>query len=156
MLAGGSFIARKLGSETKAVKPLLSRMRSRTILSCTLALGALLSSIPAPVGAADPYEDLRSAIRQMHRAKVVSAPVSDFPFQRECATFVLQQGRLYLFPEIYDGRHVALFEGEGRFLFTPPIRPEREQLERVFDQQRIDTPFDRLFLFFADQTAAQL
>ncbi|MEZ4654695.1 MAG: M1 family aminopeptidase [Candidatus Eisenbacteria bacterium] len=103
-----------------------------------------------------PYEKLRSEVRGLEDEPVVVADVAQFPFQRECATFVLQQGRLYLFPELADGRHVAFFEGEGRFLFAPPIDLERTHLQRVLDHDQIDTGFQHLLLFFADRTAAQL
>lgn len=140
--------------EPVAVHALIARALSG--ISHVLKAAALLFFFFLPARAADSYEELRTAIRSMDRSAVVAATVSEFPFQRECATFVLQQGRLFLFPELYGGRHVAFFEGEGRFLFTPPIRPEQEHLERVIDHSRIDTSFDRLFLFFADETAAQL
>ena len=68
----------------------------------------------------------------------------------------LEEGRLYLAPEIGGGRWTAVFVGDGRLLGYPPDAVEHHQLERFSDEHQVDEAFDRLVLWSSDDTAERL
>ncbi len=68
----------------------------------------------------------------------------------------LEEGRLYLAPEIGGRIPAAVFVGDGRLLGYPPDAVEHHQLERFSDEHRVDEAFDRLVLWSGDDTAERL
>ncbi len=68
----------------------------------------------------------------------------------------LEEGRLYLAPEIGGGVSTAVFVGDGRLRGSPPDAVEHHQLERFSDEHRVDEGFDRLVLWTSDDTAEEL
>ena len=68
----------------------------------------------------------------------------------------LEEGRLYLAPEIGGGVSTAVFVGDGRLRGYPPDAVEHHQLERFSDEHRVDEAFDRLVLWSSDDTAERL
>ena len=68
----------------------------------------------------------------------------------------LEEGRLYLAPEIGGAVTTAVFVGDGRLLGYPPDAVEHHQLERFSDEHQVDEAFDRLVLWTGDDTAERL
>ena len=68
----------------------------------------------------------------------------------------LEEGRLYLAPEIGGLVTAAVFVGDGRLRGYPPDAVEHHQLERFSDEHQVDEAFDRLVLWSGDDTAERL
>ena len=68
----------------------------------------------------------------------------------------LEEGRLYLAPEIGGRLSTAVFVGDGRLRGYPPDAVEHHQLRRFSDEHRVDEAFDRLVLWAGDDTAEGL
>ena len=68
----------------------------------------------------------------------------------------LEDGRLYLAPEIGGAVSTAVFVGDGRLRGYPPDAVEHHQLERFSDEHQVDEAFDRLVLWTSDGTPEEL
>ena len=68
----------------------------------------------------------------------------------------LEEGRLYLAPEIGGLVTAAVFVGDGRLRGYPPDAVEHHQLKRFSDEHQVDEAFDRLVLWSGDDTAERL
>ena len=68
----------------------------------------------------------------------------------------LEEGRLYLAPEIGGLVPAAVFVGDGRLRGYPPDAVEHHQLERFSDEHQVDEAFDRLVLWTGDDAAGGL
>ena len=68
----------------------------------------------------------------------------------------LEEGRLYLAPEIGGAVTTAVFVGDGRLRGYPPDAVEHHQLERFSDEHQVDEAFDRLVLWTSDGTPEEL
>lgn len=82
--------------------------------------------------------------------------VSHLVLRRDAAELTLEQGALYLLTPI-DGRTVgAVFQGVGRFRFSPALPIEQAQLERFAGRPVLDDTIIQVVLLFADTTPAEL
>lgn len=68
----------------------------------------------------------------------------------------LDEGRLYLAPEVGGAVPAAVFVGDGRLRGYPPDAVEHHQLERFSDEHSLDEAFDRLVLWTGDDEAERL
>ncbi len=84
------------------------------------------------------------------------ASVSHLVLTRDAARLTLERGTLWLLSPI-GGRTVgAVFRGEGRFAFAPPLAAEREELRRFADTTALDVPITEAVFLFTDSTLEQL
>ncbi len=85
-----------------------------------------------------------------------AADVNHLVLTRDAGQLILERGKLYLLSPV-GGRTVgAVFRGEGRFTFTPPLPAERAELQRVAGAGALDDTVSEVILLFADSTAEQL
>ena len=68
----------------------------------------------------------------------------------------LEEGRLYLAPDVGGAVPTAVFVGDGRVRAHPPDAVERHQLERFSGGDRVDEAFDRLVLWSGGGEAGRL
>lgn len=82
--------------------------------------------------------------------------ISEVLIERQDATIQLRQGAV-VYPLVAAGRQFgAVVLGPGLFRFEPEPRIEQDQLEKFSDERALSQTFDRLLLFFTDQTGADL
>lgn len=85
------------------------------------------------------------------------ATVSNYFFQRDAASFNLEEGELILCKPIGGKVRAAVFKGKGTFSFTPPTLIEQEQLNRQLGKgMMIMDEMRTMLLFFADSTEREL
>ncbi len=85
-----------------------------------------------------------------------AAPVQGFIFEREQATFSLDDGLLFRCTETMGRHGFFLFEGSGRFAYKPALKVEQDQLARLRGAPVSEETFQRALFFFADQSPTQL
>ena len=116
------------------------------------------AAIGAPQGESDDegpgppplYEELREA-EVSHAGEIRDGRLRVDRFELH-----LEEGRLYLAPEIGGAVPVAVFVGDGRLRGYPPDAVEHHQLERFSDEHRVEEAFDRLVLWSSDDEAERL
>ena len=96
------------------------------------------------------YEELREA-EVSHAGEIRDGRLRVDRFELH-----LEEGRLYLAPEVGGTVPVAVFVGDGRLRGYPPDAVEHHQLERFSDEHRVDEAFDRLVLWSSDDEAERL
>ena len=101
-------------------------------------------------GAPPLYEELREA------EVSYAGDIRGGRFRVDRFELELEEGRLYLTPEIGGTVPAAVFVGDGRLLGYPPDAVEHHQLERFSDEHLVDEAFDRLVLWTGDDTAEGL
>ncbi len=123
----------------------------------TLALAMLLPQATLAGSDTDgPYETLYQALTHLTPDGQEVATVQNFSFQRDVATFYLDEGQLAFLRPI-DGQTIgAVFYGRGRIEATPPTEVEQEQLDRFFEDRKFDEKFKFLFVLFSDTTETEL
>jgi hypothetical protein len=119
-------------------------------LACVLTLIATTASA---AGVAE-YEALRVA-----RPDGRSLPVEGLTLVRDAFRIELRSGTLHLLTPV-GGRTIgAVFIGEGAYQLTPATAAERRHLRLVTGNDKLEVlsdRFDRLVLFFTDQTAEEM
>lgn len=144
-------------------------MRLRHVVS---ALTALLLPVAAAQGrqstppaagagpdvphAATTYKEIWQALKGLDGQAMSGSPVSNVTLHRDVGAFHLADGRVTLFGPINGHPAAAVFQGQGRFRFAPPIAAERAQLTRFYEVDSLDESFDWAVFLFADGTAAEL
>ncbi len=83
-------------------------------------------------------------------------PLAGHELRVDRALFRFERGELYLLDPVADLGTGAVFIGKGRFELVPPDRVERQQVDKYFDQETVDTEFKELTLRFTDDTAERL
>ena len=122
-----------------------------------IVLGAILmvSACPAqsdlPPGAWS-YDVFFSQFRGMRPDSTQVAQVSGLFFERDVATFVLEEGTLALCTPVGGEVCAAVFTGRGSFAFAPASEVEREQLKRFYGSTLVRRAFTALVLVFADSS----
>jgi len=130
-------------------------------LTATLSAGAASNlhaqaAAPAATSAAATYMERYREVASLEPAKDKVADVHHLVLQRDVGRLILESGKLYLLKPV-GGRTVgALFEGRGRFVFTPPVPSERAALKQFAGDSTLDDSLHEAILFFADSTATQL
>ena len=128
------------------------------------ALAALGAMTAAPVLAGAPQDDADKdepgappLYEELREAEVSYAGnIRGGRFRVDRFELELEEGRLYLGPEVGGGVSTVVFVGDGRLLGYPPDAVEHHQLERFSDEHRVDEAFDRLVLWSGDDTAERL
>ena len=102
------------------------------------------------------YEQMYEQLIHLEADFGKSASVQNFTFHRDVANFTLAEGKLYLCKPVMNRVCAAVFIGNGRFEFTPPIEVERKQLYRFYETESLNQEFKFLFIIFADNTLLEL
>ena len=102
------------------------------------------------LGPSPRYDELREA-RLTHAGRIHDGRLRIDRFELE-----LEDGHLYLAPEIDGVVSTAVFLGDGVVRGYPPDAVEHHQLEKLSDEHHLEEAFDRLFLRFTDDTADRL
>ncbi|HEX4599910.1 MAG TPA: M1 family aminopeptidase [Gemmatimonadales bacterium] len=136
-----------------------------------LALGWALATVPGairPAGlqAQEPGSALNGpAATYLERYREITnlaplagqvAAVDHLVLTRDAGTFTLERGALYLLSPVGGRTVAAVFQGQGRFSFAPPVAAEQTELERFAGAPKLDDPFTAAVLIFADSTGDQL
>jgi hypothetical protein len=87
-----------------------------------------------------------------------SVSVTDLKLKRDAATFVLHSGSVCFVPPVNGKITGAVFVGDGKFVFDPPIESERKSLHFLSknDEAEFTEQFGRLVLRFTDDTYAEI
>ena len=96
------------------------------------------------------YDELRES-QVTHAGQIRAARLRIDRFELE-----LTDGHLYLAPEIGGLVSTAVFLGDGLVRAYPPDAVEHHQLEKLSDEHHLEEAFDRLVLWFTDDTAGRL
>ncbi len=103
------------------------------------------------------YEKLYNELLNLPENKPAEvAEVHNISIKRDVARFDLLDGKLYLLPPITGRWAVAVFKGNGKFHFAPPIKAEEQQLFRYYKKTSLHEEFNFLFLLFTDTTFVEL
>ena len=137
-------------------------MRTHRRITDRATLGALplLALLPAILlsqsSPAATYLERYHEVMKLGSAIGKVADVDHVVLNRDAGQLTLEHGRLYLIGPI-GGRSVgAVFQGQGRFTFAPPLPAERVELQRFAGSPTLDDAFSEAILIFADSTADQL
>jgi hypothetical protein len=138
------------------VKSPKSLVTALCLLGSSLAPAAARAQPQTSPDAALHYRDLWGAFTRARPDPAKVAHVTSLMLERDAGVLVMEEGELAL-TEPLAGRVVAaVFLGRGTFHFTPPNAIEAEQLERFYGTRTLRRAFDKLVLFFADSTLAEL
>jgi len=131
------------------------RQHRRGIGPIVLAAILVVSARPAhsdPASGAWSYDIFFNQFRGMRPDSTRVARVSGLFFERDVATFVLEEGTLALCTPVGGEMCAAVFTGRGSFAFAPASEVEREQLKRLYGSTLVRRGFSALVLVFADST----
>lgn len=131
----------------------------RTVAIVLALLPRVLHAQALSQGPGTPADSYLARYRELDGAPPTSDGVADvrhLVLERDAGRLTLQSGKLYLLAPV-GGRTVgAVFRGDGRFTFAPPLSAERAELRRFADTTALDDAFTEAVLLFADSTPAQL
>ena len=80
------------------------------------------------------------------------ATVTDLVLQKDAGRFTLKSGEIYFIKTLEGKTTGAVFIGSGEFALTPPVEVEKRALAIFTDAPEIKENFDRLTMFFTDDT----
>lgn len=122
------------------------------------ALSAVLVLAPAalPAQAATNYLQRYREIAGLQPQPGQVADVTNLVLRREAGELRLGPGRLYLLNPVGGRTVAAVYQGAGRFVFTPPHGVEQEALRRFAGRPALEDDIRQVVLLFADSTAEQL
>lgn len=109
------------------------------------------SSSPAPI-----FQTAYAALSGLELDPTKVATVGGYMLERDVASFMLGEGKLYLCKPIGGRVRAALFVGTGELNFTPPTDVERKQLARFYQAEVLQADAKAIFLYFADSTYEEL
>jgi len=125
-------------------------------LSLVAALAVLPAVLPAQDAPPPSYLDRYRQIVGLSPLAGQVADVAHLVLRRDAGELILEQGKLYLLSPV-GGRTVgAVFQGAGRFRFTPTLPVEQAALQRFAGTPALDGPITQVVLLFADSTPDQL
>ncbi len=111
---------------------------------------------PERCSAAGSYLDAYREVLAMKKPSGQVADVEHLVIVRDVAELTLERGQVYLLPPVGGCTVGAVFRGEGRFTFTPPLSVEHAELERIDGKSTLDARITEVILIFMDSTAQQL
>src|SRR5713101_5365146 len=110
----------------------MSRFLAVLTLGSAVTVHLLLGQNPVS-GATSPVATYLERYREVVQLAPLVGQVADvrhFVLNRDAGRLTLEQGKLYLLSPV-GGRIVgAVFRGEGRFTFAPPVVTEQAELQR--------------------------
>jgi hypothetical protein len=93
------------------------------------------------------YKELRGLVVGSEAYKV-----SEFVLTKDAASFTLT-GTLHLLPAVQRKVTGAVFLGQGRMAYTPPLAAERSMLAILTSGEPLAETFERAVFLFTDDTA---
>ena len=138
------------------------------VIACALLAALWLGGAPSPqataptgsagqedgddegLGPSPLYEALRET-QVTHAGQIREGRMRLDRFELE-----LTDGQLYLAPQVGGVISTAVFLGDGLVRVYPPDAVEHHQLEKLSDEHHLAAEFDRLVLWFTDDTADRL
>lgn len=131
-------------------------------------LGAVVVAVLLPVvlksqnPASERVEPAKTYLGRYHEVMKLGsaigqvADVDHVVLDRDAGQLTLEHGRLYLIGPMAGRMVGAVFQGQGRFTFAPPVAIEQAELKRFAGSPALNDAFSEAILLFADSTAEQL
>jgi len=119
-----------------------------------LMLVGLLTGLAGSAWAGDyqrAYQKLDN-IKTTQKA-AITAPLT---LTRDVGNFVFEKGEFHCCPSVSGALAAVYFLGRGRFLYSPPLPTEADQLERFFKSRSLDLEFTEVLILCSDSTYRQL
>ncbi|HTR21843.1 MAG TPA: M1 family aminopeptidase [Gemmatimonadales bacterium] len=121
--------------------------------ACLIAQIAATGATPTP---ATDYLTRYHELVQLAPQPGQVASVDHFVLHRDVGTLTLETGTIYLLAPLGGAPVGAVFRGQGRFSFAPPIPTEQAELQRFLGSPQLEEPLREVVFLFADSTADQL
>jgi len=115
-----------------------------------------LAQQPAPASPATAFLDRYREILNLAPVAGQVAEVNHLVLGRDVARLTLEHGKMYLLAPLGGQTVGAVFQGDGRFSFAPPIPAEQTELRRFANAPALDDSISEVILLFTDSTAEQL
>ncbi len=142
-----------------AARGAIARLAGGSLLLAAwlVAAGPGPKAAPAQGGSAGDGLGPSPLYEQLRDAQVTHAGhIRDQRLRLDRFELTLNDGQLYLGPEVGGIVSAAVFLGDGVVRAYPPDAGEHHQLEKQTDEHHLDEEFDRLLLRFTDDTADRL
>lgn len=121
-------------------------------------MAALLALLPSVLTGqvAERYIDRYREVLALEPIAGQIGRVSHVVLRRDSAEFILEDGSLYWLGPVAGRTVGAVFEGTGRFRFTPSLPAEQEQLQRFLGAPTLDDSITRVVMLFGDSAPREL
>ena len=138
----------------RAIRNTIRHLGIATVLCAAPAAAHSQAPSPGPVAAT--YMERYREVANLAPLPGKVADVNHLVLRRDAGQLILERGKLYLLSPV-GGRTVgAVFEGDGRFVLTPPLPAEQAALQRYAGAATLDDSLHEAILIFADSTLDQL
>ena len=136
-----------------------------TLCSCGLLTPAsaqrLDTAVPPPSAAgsgtaAERYEPVFDALRNMAPRADSVALVRNVSLRRDAIQFQLEDGTLYLATPVGGRTIAAIFVGRGSVALTPPLEMERREVRRILGDSVVNSRISAAGFVFTDSTLSEL
>ena len=134
-----------------------------TLCSCGLLTPAsaqrLDTAVPPAAGsgtAAERYEPVFDALRNMAPRADSVALVRNVSLRRDAIQFQLEDGTLYLATPVGGRTIAAIFVGRGSVALTPPLEMERREVRRILGDSVVNSRISAAGFVFTDSTLSEL
>jgi hypothetical protein len=127
-------------------------------LSGALAAAPLAAQAGRASGEGSPAGTYLERYREVVRLTPLGEQVADvhhLVLRRDAGQLTLERGKLYLLSPVGGRRVGAVFQGEGRFAFAPPVPAEQAELRRFAGSPSLDDTLTEAIIIFSDTTADQ-
>jgi hypothetical protein len=82
--------------------------------------------------------------------------VSNLTLKRDVGVITLRSGKVGFLAPVLGKVAIGVFTGDGEFTLTPFIHPEKRYLKLMTGNDTVVEPFDRLVLYFTDETRGEI
>ncbi|HEY8460523.1 MAG TPA: carboxypeptidase-like regulatory domain-containing protein, partial [Blastocatellia bacterium] len=82
--------------------------------------------------------------------------VTNLTLKRDVGVITLRSGRIGFLPPVLGKTAIGVFTGDGEFTLTPLIALEKRYLKMMTESDAVVEPFDRMALYFTDETAQEV
>ena len=82
--------------------------------------------------------------------------VENIVLHRDNGTLTLKSGSIAFTPQLAGRDTIAVFVGEGEFVFDPVLPTEKAHLKILTDQEAVRELFDRALLCFSDDSGKEI
>ena len=121
-------------------------LEKRTLRAAVLGVTALTAAVAEDAN----YRALRDA------GIVEARVVENIMLRRDNGILTLKSGTIGLTAPVEGRDTVAVFSGEGSFVFDPALPVEKDHVKSVVGQELVEETFDRALLCFTDKTAGEI
>lgn len=102
------------------------------------------------------YQKILSDITGISLVSSSTVPDNGITIQEYAATFKLNNGDIYKFSDIAGAERLLIFKGNGKFIYSPPSKIEKDHLYRFYEKYTLDEDFNYLILMFADTSKLKI